>query len=112
MTSQFVTIKGDDLEYFRGVIENGLSGSYGELSEVRIAVSDRGLTIGANNYSSQFVGEVDSAVDEGEKATETVSFTTIPQGPAMKKKHRIALLERQVAELQQFAAKARQYIPD
>lgn len=107
MTSQFVTIKGDDLSYFRGVIENGLNGNYGDLTEVRIAVSDNGLTIGTNGYASELIGSVDSATETETASANPVSYTTIPQGPAMKKKHRIALLERQVAELQQFAARQR-----
>lgn len=58
--SKYVTISGRDLDYFKSIVSDAISGEYGDVSEVRIAVSDSGMTIGANGYVSNQIGTVQS----------------------------------------------------
>lgn len=63
MPMHFVTIKGDDLEYFKVLVQQALSGDFGELTEVRMSVSERGVVIGTNGLASECFGETDCFTD-------------------------------------------------
>jgi hypothetical protein len=62
--SKYVTIKGSDLEFFKGLVRDGLNGNFGELNEIRFSVNDEaGMMMGANGYSSEYFGTVTSDVE-------------------------------------------------
>lgn len=63
--STYVTITGNDLDYFKSIVSQGISGNFGNLTEVRIAVNaESGVMIGANGYTSEYMGKVEQSDPE------------------------------------------------
>ncbi len=55
--SKHIIIKGADLTYFESLVKSAISGELGELSEVRVVVSDDNrLSFGTNGFVSQEFG--------------------------------------------------------
>lgn len=55
--SQYVTITGDDLVYFKRIVQQAISGDFGDLSEVRVVFNEGQICIGTNGYSSEWIGQ-------------------------------------------------------
>lgn len=55
--SHRVTLTGADLEEFRAFILQAFSSQYGEVSEMRIAVSSGQVCVGVNGFVSEWLGK-------------------------------------------------------
>ena len=90
--SNYVTLTGADLEYFKGIVGKALSGDFGDITEVRVVFNGDSMCLGANGYSSEWLGEKPY---ETEGNTEPESVGDIVQ---------------RVEALEAIAEKAKQYL--
>lgn len=52
-----MVITGSDLDYFRNIVRQAISGNYGSVNEVRVVISNEGkLTLSTNGYTSEEMG--------------------------------------------------------
>lgn len=109
-----VTIKGGELDYFRGIVRSALQGSYGDLSEVKVSIDDNGqVAFGTNDYTSALIGEPSAPLSQGDSRPEGSGnpYANVPDddsdaedaeqavGSKRKLKARVAALEQMVSEL-------------
>ena len=56
--SRYISIAGQDLDYFKSLVSQGISGELGTLNEVRLVVSDDGkVCLGTNGQVSEWFGQ-------------------------------------------------------
>lgn len=72
--SQTVLISGNELEYFKGIVNNAVRGTYGAMSAVEITINDSGqIQFSTNGYSSAPLGTTTSSDETNSVATDSES---------------------------------------
>lgn len=72
-----VIIDGQDLDYFRSVVSDGLYGNLGSITAVQLYVNDNGrIVLGTNGFTSAEFGRPNAPLAH---PNDTDGFTTFPQ---------------------------------